>query len=193
MVTDLLSTRNHILKNGLVCLYPVTVAAAFAIVSITSNLCSPISSLPDPEPLKILSFLTHDETLSPDTDPSHTPPSQQISEENVLTHIVNTLRNGTEEEQLKAQELMITLAQGVSVDHLNCAFAHSDALPLLLEMLRGKHMLKIKALKIIRILSKEHNLRRVIVDSPNGLETLVGMVQTGIFYYLNVFLVFYYT
>ena len=123
--------------------------------------------------MQILSFLTHDETL--DTSEQHV----SVAEENILTNIVTALRSGDEDTQLKAQELLITLANGVSADHLNNAFAHSDALPLLLEMLRGKHKLKMKSLKIIRILSKEHQLRRAIVDSPTGLETLVGMVQTG--------------
>jgi len=129
----------------------------------------------DPEPLKVLSFLTHNDELGDGSSSS----IKQCSESNILSNVVNVLRDGTEEEQLKAQELMITLAAGVSSDHLNCAFADSDALPILLEMLRGKHALKVKALKIVRLLAKDRHLRRLIIDSSNGLQTLVNMVQTG--------------
>ena len=125
----------------------------------------------DPEPLRVLSFLTHDDTL--DT------PKEKLSERNIVSHVVSALRDGSVEEQIQAQELLITLAKGVSVHHLTSAFVDSDALPVLLEMLTGKHKLKVRALRILRLLAKGHLMRRMIVDSDSGLATLVGMVKTG--------------
>ena len=122
----------------------------------------------DPEPLKILSFFTQDDAQK-----------GEISEKNIISRVVNTLCDGSVEEQIQAQELLITLAKGVSVHHLTSAFMDSDALPVLLEMLKGKHKLKIKALRILRLLAKGHLMRRMIVDSDSGLATLVGMVKTG--------------
>lgn len=126
--------------------------------------------LDDPEALNVLSIITHDDTSSP---------SKEVSEQNILSRVVNVLRNGSESDQAKAKEILITLANGVSEDHLQCAFAESGAVSTLVDMLRGKHQTKMKALKVVTILAKNGVLRRMIIDTGNGLETLVGMVQTG--------------
>jgi hypothetical protein len=104
--------------------------------------------LDDPEPLKVLAFLTQDTSL--DTRTGH------LSEKNILTHVLHALRHGTVDEQIDAQELLITLAKGVSVHHLTSAFIDADALSVLLEMLQGKHKLKVKALQILRLLAKDY-------------------------------------